>query len=469
MTSETGLTDKNIQKKHVSPMESEKISGLLIKFAIPSVVSMVVNALYNIVDQIFIGQGVGYLGNAATNVAFPLVTITMAVSLMTGNGAAALYSLRLGAKDRQSASDTVGSAVGIMIVTGMLLLISGLMFFRPLLSLFGATDAVMPYAVEYTRIIIIGLPFMVVSTGLNALIRADGSPKYSMYSMLAGAAINIVLDPLFIFVFDMGVAGAAVATIIGQFASMLLSLRYLSMFKNVIIKREIFRIKKDVAKKIFSFGASSFVTQMSITLVQITINNTIRHFGAMSVYGTDIPLSVIGIVMKVNMVVTSVILGIAIGSQPIWGYNYGAGRFDRVRKTYRISIMSASVFSITGFLVFQIFTPQVVGIFGSESQLYNEFAVMAFRIFLSGIFVLGFQITSAIYFQAVGKPLKSAFLSLLRQALLLAPLAFILPSIYGLEGLLYAGPVADITSSVVTAGFILYEMRKMKRMDKVIE
>jgi len=464
MISEKDAVEKRNDLKHLNPMENEKISKLLVKFAIPSVVSMVVNALYNIVDQIFIGQGVGYLGNAATNVAFPFVTITMAVSLMTANGAAALYSLKLGSNDRESASDTIGNAVSIMLIAGIALFLSGMIFFKPLLKIFGATQAVMPYAIEYTRIIIIGLPFVVVSTGLNALIRADGSPKYSMYSMLSGAIINIVLDPLFIFVFNMGVEGAAIATIIGQFVAMILSLRYLGMFKNVIIKKEIFKIKKEIAAKIFSFGASSFVTQMSITLVQITINNTIRHFGDMSVYGTDIPLSVIGIVMKVNMVVTSVILGIAIGSQPIWGYNYGAGRFDRVKKTYRLSIASASVFSITGFIVFQIFTPQVVSIFGSESQLYNEFAVKAFRIFLSGIFVLGFQITSSIYFQAIGKPVKSAFLSLLRQVLLLAPLVVILPYLYGLDGLLYAGPIADITSAVITVLFVSYEMKNINKI-----
>lgn len=442
-------------------LESEKISKLLLKFAIPSVISMVVNALYNIVDQIFIGQGVGYLGNAATNVAFPLVTISMAIALMTGNGAAALYSLKLGAKEDSTASKTVGNAISMMIISGACMLCLVMIFFKPLLYMFGATEAVMPYAIDYTRIIILGLPFVITTVGLNAIIRADGSPKYSMYSMLIGAVLNIILDPIFIFGFHMGVEGAAIATIIGQFISLLFSLKYIKGFKNITVTRDIFKLDRKIIGTILSFGASSFATQMAITLVQITINNTIRHYGALSIYGTDIPLSVIGIVMKVNMIIISIILGIAIGSQPIWGYNYGAKRYDRVRKTYKISVLIASVISVAGFLVFQFFTPQVVSLFGSESELYNEFAIKSFRIFLSGMFAVGFQIVSSIYFQAIGKPLKSAFLTLSRQAFLLTPLVLIMPLMFGIEGILYAGPMADIISAVITWVFIMKEMRNL--------
>ncbi|MGB5822725.1 MAG: MATE family efflux transporter [Proteocatella sp.] len=458
--------DETNDLKPGNPLENENISKLLLKFAIPSVISMVVNALYNIVDQIFIGQGVGYLGNAATNVAFPLITIAMAIALMTGNGAAALYSLKLGAREEETASKTVGNAISMMIISGLGMLCMGLIFFKPLLYIFGATEAVMPYAIDYTRIIIIGLPFVITTVGLNAIIRADGSPKYSMYSMLIGAVINIILDPIFIFVFHMGVEGAAIATIIGQFVSLLFSLKYIRAFKSIKVTKDIFRLDKKIIGTIISFGASSFATQMAITLVQITINNTIRHYGALSIYGSDIPLSVIGIVMKVNMIIISIILGIAIGSQPIWGYNYGAKRYDRVKKTYKISVLIASVFSFAGLLVFQLFTQNVVNLFGSESLLYNEFAIKSFKIFLSGMFAVGFQIVSSIYFQAIGKPLKSAFLSMSRQAFLLAPLVVIMPMIFGIEGILYAGPMADIMSAVITSIFIIKEMKNLNIMQE---
>lgn len=466
MMGKTDVLEKEENFKFQNPLESEKISKLLLKFAIPSVISMVVNALYNIVDQIFIGQGVGYLGNAATNVAFPLVTISMAIALMTGNGAAALYSLKLGAKEEESAAKTIGNAVSVMIISGIGILCLGLIFFKPLLYVFGATEAVMPYAIDYTRIIIIGLPFVIISTGLNAIIRADGSPKYSMYSMLVGAIINIILDPIFIFGFGMGVQGAAIATIIGQFVSLVFSLRYIRLFRNVTISRELLKLDKKIVKTILSFGASSFATQMAITLVQITLNNTIRYYGGLSIYGSDIPLSVMGIVMKVNMIVTSIILGIGIGSQPILGYNYGAKRYDRVRKTYMTSVLAASVFSVAGLLILQIFTQSVVNLFGSESALYNEFAIKSFKIFVSGMFLVGFQIVSSIYFQAVGKPLKSAFLSLSRQAFLLAPLVVIMPIMFGIEGILYAGPLADIVSAAITAVFITKEIKNLNKMQQ---
>lgn len=444
-----------------NPLGTDDISKLIIRFAVPSVISMLVNALYNIVDQIFIGRGVGYLGNAATNVAFPLITISMAIALMSGNGTASMFSLKLGSKENETAQKTVGTGIVFMFISSIVILILGLTFFKQLLYLFGATETVMPYAIDYTRIIILGLPFLIMSTGLNSIIRSDGSPRYSMYSMLVGAALNVVLDPIFIFKFNMGVQGAAIATVISQFVSFAFSLRYLFKFKSVNLYRELFKIDGDILRTILMLGASSFITQMAISIVQITMNNSIRYFGALSIYGSDIPLSAIGIVMKVNMIVISIILGIGIGSQPIWGYNYGAQNYERVKQTYKLSVFSATAVSFIGFIIFQVFTKQIVGIFGSESQLYNGFAIKAFRIFLSAIFVVGFQITSSIYFQAIGKPLKSALLSLSRQVLLLAPLVIIMPYVFGINGILYAGPMADIISAIITFGFVAKEMKNL--------
>lgn len=445
----------------INPLGTEDISKLLVRFAVPSVISMLVNALYNIVDQIFIGRGVGYLGNAATNVAFPLITISMAIALMSGNGTASMFSLKLGAKKEETAQKTVGTGIVFMFISSIAILIFGLTFFKQLLYLFGATEAVMPYAIDYTRVIILGLPFLIMSTGLNSIIRSDGSPRYSMYSMLVGAALNIILDPIFIFKFNMGVQGAAIATVISQFVSFVFSFRYLFKFKSVSLYKSLFKIDGDILRSILMLGASSFITQMAISIVQITMNNSIRYFGALSIYGSDIPLSAIGIVMKVNMIVISIILGIGIGSQPIWGYNYGAKNYERVKQTYKLSVFSATAVSFIGFIIFQVFTKQLVGIFGSESQLYNEFAIKAFRIFLSAIFVVGFQITSSIYFQAIGKPLKSALLSLSRQVLLLAPLVIIMPYFFGINGILYSGPMADIISSIITFLFAAKEMKNL--------
>ncbi len=445
---------------------TEKIGKLIARFAIPSVISLLVNSLYNIVDQIFIGQKVGYLGNAATNVAFPIVTLSMAIALLLGDGCAAHLSLKLGEGKKESAARGVGNMLIVALAGGVLFMAAGLIFLSPLMRAFGATDKVMPYATEYTRIILMGVPFVIVGTSLNSVIRADGSPRFAMISMIAGAVTNVILDYTFMFPMDMGVDGAAIATILGQILSCVISLFYLKRFKSIDLKKRYFKLQGSMISTVCKLGVSSFITQMAITVVQIALNNTLATYGALSIYGSEIPLSCVGIVMKVNQIMISVVVGIAIGAQPITGYNYGAKNYGRVKKTYLTSMLLALLCSTLFYLVFMIFPESVISIFGQEDALYNAFAVKTFRTFLALCFVAGFQITSSHFFQAVGKPMRAATLSLSRQVLFLVPLVLILPMFMGLDGVLYAGPIADGCAAVLSAVFISIEMRRLGRMEK---
>lgn len=448
--------------------ETESIGKLISKFAIPCVISLLVNSLYNIVDQIFIGRGVGYLGNAATNVAFPFVIISMAFSFLIGDGSAAFLSLRLGQGEHKQAKKGVGSAITMIFIVGILFMIFGYIFKNPLLLLFGATEKVMPFAQDYIGIILFGLPFSMVSISLNSIIRADGSPQFAMFSMLIGAVINTILDPIFIFEFNMSVQGAAIATVIGQIVSFLVSLSYFKKFKSIKFEKSDLKIDFNISKTVLSFGISSFINQIAITVVMIVMNNSLKYYGALSQYGSEIPLSALGIVMKVNQILISVVVGIAIGSQPIIGYNYGAKNYDRVKKTLLTSVVIASFFTVTGFIMFEFFPQTIVNIFGQEDALYNEFATKCFKIFLVFCVFTGFQIISGIFFQAIGKPLKSALISLSRQIVFFVPAVLILPQILGLEGCLYAGPLADLLSFLLAFVFIILEIISLNKKHKNI-
>lgn len=446
---------------HNSFYETAPIGKLLTRFAVPCVISLLVNALYNIIDQIFIGQGMGYIGNSATNVVFPITVIAMAFIFMISDGSAAFLSLKLGEKKPEIAAKGVGNALCMLGVIAVLFLIFGLLFLEPLVDFFGSTPENKPYALDYGYIIIIGLPFMVIGSGLNSIIRADGSPQFAMAAMLAGAVVNTVLDPVFIFVFDWGIKGAAFATILGQFATFILSVIYLKKFKSIRIDKESLIPDFSICTKVLALGISSFITQIAIALVISVTNNLLKDYGALSQYGSDIPLAAMGIVMKVNQILVSIVIGIAIGAQPIIGYNYGAKNFSRVKKTYLISISIATAVTFIGFLVFQ-FAPQVIiNLFGQEDALYNEFAQKCFKTFLLFCFVIGFQITTSIFFQSIGKPLKSAVLSLSRQVLFLIPASVILSRFLGVEGVLWAGPVADGCACLLSAALITFEIRHL--------
>lgn len=446
-----------------SPFATEPIGRLIVKFAVPSVIVLLVNSLYNIVDQIFIGWGVGYLGNGATNIVFPITIIALALSMMIGNGGAAYLSLKMGEGEVETAKKGVGNAVTLVTIVSILLAVIFLVWIDPILTLFGATDVLRPFALEYGFIIGAGLPFMMISAAINSMIRADGSPKYAMLSMVIGAIINVILDPVFIFVFQMGVKGAAIATIIGQVASFVVSVLYMPHFKSVQLNKSSFAPCAKVSVNIVIFGLSSFITQFAITIVMALTNNLLAKYGAQSVYGAEIPLTATGIVMKVNQIMIAILLGIATGTQPIIGYNYGAKSYHRVKKALEISLIASEIVSVAAFLIFQFAPMSVVSLFGSEEGLYNEFAVKAFRIFLMLCPLTGFQTIAAVYLQAVGKPVKSAILSLARQIIFFVPTALILPIFLGVEGVLWTGPVADGLAFLLSLAFLLYERNHLKR------
>lgn len=446
-----------------SPFATEPIGRLIVKFAVPSVIALLVNSLYNIVDQIFIGWGVGYLGNGATNIVFPITIIALALSMMIGNGGAAYLSLKMGEGEVETAKKGVGNAVTLVTIVSILLAVIFLVWIDPILTLFGATDVLRPFALEYGFIIGAGLPFMMISAAINSMIRADGSPKYAMLSMVIGAIINVILDPVFIFVFQMGVKGAAIATIIGQVASFVVSVLYMPHFKSVQLNKSSFAPCAKVSVNIVIFGLSSFITQFAITIVMALTNNLLAKYGAQSVYGAEIPLTATGIVMKVNQIMIAILLGIATGTQPIIGYNYGAKSYHRVKKALEISLIASEIVSVAALLTFQFAPMSVVSLFGSEEGLYNEFAVKAFRIFLMLCPLTGFQTIAAVYLQAVGKPVKSAILSLARQIIFFVPTALILPIFLGVEGVLWTGAVADGLAFLLSLAFLLYERNHLKR------
>lgn len=446
-----------------SPFATEPIGRLIVKFAVPSVIVLLVNSLYNIVDQIFIGWGVGYLGNGATNIVFPITIIALALSMMIGNGGAAYLSLKMGEGEVETAKKGVGNAVTLVTIVSILLAVIFLVWIDPILTLFGATDVLRPFALEYGFIIGAGLPFMMISAAINSMIRADGSPKYAMLSMVIGAIINVILDPVFIFVFQMGVKGAAIATIIGQVASFVVSVLYMPHFKSVQLNKSSFAPCAKVSVNIVIFGLSSFITQFAITIVMALTNNLLAKYGAQSVYGAEIPLTATGIVMKVNQIMIAILLGIATGTQPIIGYNYGAKSYHRVKKALEISLIASEIVSVAALLTFQFAPMSVVSLFGSEEGLYNEFAVKAFRIFLMLCPLTGFQTIAAVKMQVMGKPVKSAILSLARQIIFFVPTALILPIFLGVEGVLWTGPVADGLAFLLSLAFLLYERNHLKR------
>lgn len=447
-----------------NPLGYEKIPKLLKGFAIPSIIAMLVSSLYNIVDQIFIGQGVGYLGNAATNVSYPLTTICLAIALLIGIGSASNFSLSLGGGDKEKAAKITGNAVCMMLLFGIIYAVLIEIFLLPMLNAFGSTPDVLPYAESYTRITAIGMPLLIVTNGISNLARADGSPKYSMTCMLIGAVINTILDPIFIFVLHQGVAGAAWATVIGQFFSFLFALRYLKKFKSVDLRREHFRLSGRLCLTTVSLGMSNSLNQVALTVVQIVMNNSLTYYGAMSVYGKEIPLAACGIVMKTNAILLAVIIGISQGSQPIVGFNYGAKQYQRVKDTYKLAIICNLAVSALGFILFQFFPRQIISVFGTGDEAYFEFSVKFMRIFLFMVIANGVQLISSNFFSAIGKPLKGMILSLTRQVFFLIPLILILPLFMGIDGIMFAGPVADTMAFITTVILISFEMRLISRM-----
>lgn len=446
-----------------NPLGVRPVKRLLFSFSIPAIISCLVNSVYNIVDQIFIGQGVGYLGNAATTIAFPLMTIIMAFATLIGSGGSAYAALRLGEGRKREALLTLNNLLVIAIGLGILLAATGLIFLKPILTLFGATETTMPYAIDYTSIVLMGVPFSVISIALSNMARTDGHPRMSMYGILIGAALNTVLDPIYIFVLDWGVKGAAIATITAQFVSTVVLCYYFLRKGNMCFTRRYMKPVGRVWYKIFSLGISSGITSLVACIMQVVMNNSLVYYGNQTEITGDVALSAMGIVMKIAMILASVCIGFGIGAQPILGFNLGAKKYARVRHTYLLAVSIATGSILIGWAVCQLAPHVVLSLFGKENQTFTDFAVRCLRIYLGGIFCAGFQIVSTNYFQATGQPLKASLLSMLRQLILLIPLLLILPLFFGLNGLLYAGPCADIGSAVIVALFILPEMRKLNR------
>lgn len=442
------MNSEAIEKRN--PLGTDKISKLIIMFSVPSIISMVVNALYNIVDQIFIGQGVGYLGNGATNVVMPMTVIVLAFALLVGDGAASYLSLKLGEGNSVDAAKGIGNAITSTVLIGIVLCIIFNIFLQPLCILFGATEGNLPYAMDYGRIISFGVVFASISAGMSGIIRADGKPKYTMAGLLVGCIVNIILDPIFIFVFHWGVKGAALATITGQLINALIYVAYIGKIKSVKLDKSSFIFSKNVLTKVCSLGVSSFITQIALVIIMAVSNNILVAYGAKSIYGSDIPLTTMGITMKVNQIITAVIIGLSTGAQPIIGYNYGCGQKDRVKETYRIVLVVATLFLILAFCIFQFAPMSIIKLFGSESDLYNEFAVKCFRIYLLVCPLNGLQMVSGVLFQAIGKPVQATVLSLSRQIIFFIPATIILPMIIGVEGGLWAGALADTLAFVTT-------------------
>lgn len=447
-----------------NPLGEEKISSLLLRFAIPSVIAMLVSAIYNLVDQIFIGNMEGYLGNAATSVAFPLSTVSLALSLLVGTGGAAKMNLLLGAKRQERANVAVCNSLLILAVSGVLLGAVTLIFLKPLLVFFGATKDIMPYAVDYAGIIALGLPFATLVTGLNHIIRADGSPAYSMVSMVTGAVLNMILDPIFISFW--GVKGAAIATVLGQLVTFVMNVLYIRRFKHISVKKEYFRPDLKMCASICTLGIASFFNQLAMTLVQIVLNNSMKKYGAGSVYGSDIPIACSGITIKVSMIVMAVVIGIAQGHQPIVSFNYGAGKYDRVRRTYRLALVSATVVATIGFIAFQLFPVQILKLFGSgESEEYFRFGARMLRIYLFCTAFDAIQPVTTTFFTAIGKAFKGSFIALTRQVIFLVPLILILPIFFGINGIMFAGPVADMAAFILAVVLMLLETASLKKAE----
>lgn len=441
----------------------EKIGKLIKKFSLPCIISLLVNSLYNIVDQIFIGWGVDYLGNGATNIVFPLTVIALSFALMFGDGSSAFLSLKLGEKKKEEASKGVCNGIFLSIIVSIILCTISLVFLPQILNLFGCTDILRDYALKYGYIIVMGFPFMMIGTTLNSIIRADGSPKYSMASMIVGAILNTILDPIFIFVFNKGVEGAAIATVISQIVTAVLNVLYIKKFKSIKIDKEAFKLKPEFCKKVSLLGISSFITQISIVLVIAVENNVLGKYGAESKYGSEIAITVLGIVMKISQILNSIIIGLAAGAQPIIGYNYGAQKYDRVKKALGIVLKIGVAVSTIAFILFQTIPDKLISIFGNGNDLYIEFACLSFRTYLLLCIFNGIQIPAGIFFQAIGKSSKSATLSLSRQIVFLIPAMIILSKIFGIKGALYAGPVADGLAFIISAILLIIEIKNLKK------
>lgn len=449
-----------------NPLGYEKINGLMFRFAVPSIVAMLVSAIYNIVDQFFIGRAVGTLGNAATNVAFPLNILCTSIALLFGIGGASNFNLNLGRGRKEKALYYIGNAVTMIIFCSLVIMTITELFLPGLLHAFGSPEDVLPYAITYVRITAVGFPFVILTMSGGHLMRADGSPKMTMICCLSGAIINTFLDALFVLVLGWGMAGAAVATVAGQMFSGIMFLIYLTRFKTAPLKKEHFLPQIPILVEIVKIGMASCINQLAMMVVQITINNSLRYYGALSIYGEAAPIAVAGIINKLNMIFFSIVIGLGQGSQPIISFNYGARQYRRVKDAYKTALSVAFAISAFSFLLYQFIPRQLIAIFGEGSEAYFDFGIRYFRIYLFFTFANCIQPVSSTLFTSIGKAVKGTFLSLTRQILFLLPMILLLPRFLGIAGILYAGPVADFVAAVTGVTMVVYEFRNMSALEK---
>lgn len=446
-------------------LKDEKVSKLLLEFSIPAIVGMLVNSLYIVIDRMFIGRVVGAMAISGVSLTFPIVIIIMAFSMLVGIGSAATISIRLGQNKQDEAENILGNALVLLIVVGIIVTFFGLVFLEPMLTSFGATNNTMEYAKQFIVILLAGSIFQIIGFGLNNIIRSEGNPKKAMSTMLIGAVSNIVLDFVFIYILKFGIRGAAVATVISQAINMIWVLYYFFKGNSMLkIRKNNLVLKKDLVKSIFSIGMAPFAMQLAASLVNIILNRSL------GIYGGDLAIGAMGIINGIATIVLMPIFGINQGSQPIIGFNYGAKLYNRVKEALKLAIIAGTVISTAGALSVHIFPYVLVSLFNKFDMNLTKITVNGIKIFMLMYPIVGFQVVSSNYFQAIGKAKVSMFLALLRQVIVLIPLIILLPKIFGLNGVWIAAPVSDIVSSVLTAAFLFIEVKKLnfKKSNKVI-
>ena len=454
------------KRMQTNPLGTAPLGSLMRKFAIPSIISMLVNSLYNMTDQIFIGHVIGMLGNAATNVAFPVTILLTAFAQLIGVGTAANFNINLGAKREDEAKKYIGTGLTMTGIIGLLFLVFVLFFKTPILKICGATENVLPLAEVYLGITAIGLPFLLFSSACSTIIRADGSPSYSMTCTVSGAVLNIFLDWLFLFVFHWGIQGAALATVISQIVSFLLCISYFPKFKTFPITRNMLGLQREYVSKIAKLGTSNFLNHTIMMAVNIVLNNSLTYYGALSVYGKDIPLAVSGVAAKLNSIMVAFVVGLAHGCQPILGFNIGAKNYTRVKATYKKAVKIGMCFSIAAFLLFQFFPREVISIFGAGEPLYYEFAEKYLRIYMFMVFTFGIQPITVNYFTSIGAVKQGIILSASRQGFILIPILLLLPLQFGLKGVLFAGPVSDGLAAILSITMVVINFRGLTKRER---
>ncbi|GAB6085341.1 MATE family efflux transporter [Alkaliphilus crotonatoxidans] len=443
---------------HSKNLGEERVLTLLIKFSVPAIIGMLVNALYNVVDRIFIGNGVGTLGIAGITIGFPIMIFILACTMLIGVGGNSLVSIRLGQQRKKDAELIMGNSLVLLIGISIIITVAGLIFIEPLLRLFGASQDVLPYAKEYLQIILLGTVFQSIGFGMNNFIRSEGNPKVAMLTMLIGAIMNTLLDPIFIYLFKWGIRGAALATVISQTLSAAWVMYHFLGGKSILkIHAKTLRLHWPSVQKILSLGAAPFAMQLAASVLNLILNKSL------TTYGGDLAISAMGVVSSISTLILMPIFGINQGVQPIIGYNYGAKKFDRVKEALKLGILAATVIVCVGFVGIRLYPEKFVSLFNRHDQELIAFGTKALKTFMLLLPIIGFQVISANYFQAIGKPKQAAFLSLSRQVLVLIPAILILPRFFGVDGILMSGPVADGVASVITGIWIIMELKNLDK------